>query len=104
MKTLATSFVFLFILVFSFACSGEKQDETQAEQMKTMESHEGHSMEEGEMMAEMVVDPVCSMKIKKEDAFATVEHEGKTYYFCMEADKVAFAENPKKYMKKTTEN
>lgn len=53
---------------------------------------------EGEMAADMVVDPVCEMKIKKEDAVATVEHGGNTYYFCMEADRAAFVENPQKYV------
>ncbi|NIR52582.1 YHS domain-containing protein [candidate division KSB1 bacterium] len=46
----------------------------------------------------MVVDPVCGMKIEKENAAAQVEHKGETYYFCMEDDKVAFEQNPEKYL------
>ena len=30
----------------------------------------------------MVTDPVCGMRIDTDDAVATAEHEGKTYYFC----------------------
>ncbi len=33
----------------------------------------------------MVTDPVCGMRIDADDAVATAEHEGKTYYFCSRA-------------------
>lgn len=97
MKNLLTSGVVLTTLTLFFACGGERQAETKTEQKQTMESHEGHTME-AEMATDMVVDPVCGMKVKKEDAVATVEHEGETYYFCMEADKTAFVKNPEKYV------
>jgi YHS domain-containing protein len=45
----------------------------------------------------MVIDPVCGMRIDSEDAVATVEHEGKTYYFCSRACRDAFVANPSSY-------
>jgi len=47
----------------------------------------------------MVRDPVCGMEIDKDEAAATSEHMGKTFYFCAEACKEKFEEDPMKYMK-----
>ena len=59
--------------------------------------HEGH-MHGEEHAEDTVVDPVCGMKIKKADAKATYEHNGKTYYFCMEGCKDKFVKEPGKYI------
>lgn len=48
-------------------------------------------------MAEQVKDPVCGMTIDKDDAAATAEHQGQTYYFCAPGCKTAFGKNPWKY-------
>jgi Cu+-exporting ATPase len=45
----------------------------------------------------MVTDPVCGMKIDTDDAAATAEYEGKTYYFCSEACRDAFVADPAAY-------
>ena len=45
----------------------------------------------------MVIDPVCGMRIDTEDAVATVEYEGKTYYFCSRACREAFLADPTSY-------
>jgi adenylate cyclase len=42
----------------------------------------------------MVIDPVCGMRIDTEDAAATAEHQGTTYYFCSEACRAAFLADP----------
>ena len=47
----------------------------------------------------MVIDPVCSMEIKKEDVKATHEHDGKTYYFCSQGCKDKFVQDPGKYVR-----
>jgi Cu+-exporting ATPase len=47
---------------------------------------------------EEVTDPVCGMKISKSDAVATVEYEGKTYYFCSQDCADSFRESPKDYV------
>lgn len=60
------------------------------------ESREDHAREHGE---DTVVDPVCGMKIKKSDAKATYEYNGKTYYFCMEGCKEKFVKEPAKYVR-----
>lgn len=44
------------------------------------------------------VDPVCGMKIKKSEAKATYEYNGKSYYFCMEGCKEKFVKEPAKYV------
>ena len=46
----------------------------------------------------MTTDPVCGMRIDTEDAVASLEHEGKTYYFCSEACRDAFVEDPSRYV------
>jgi Cu+-exporting ATPase len=42
----------------------------------------------------MVIDPVCGMRIEADDAAATVEHEGTTYYFCSGSCRDTFVANP----------
>jgi len=66
------------------------------------EGHE-HAHQHGEeqmheQAADMVVDPVCGMKIKKSEAKATYEYNGNTYYFCMEGCKEKFVKEPAKYV------
>jgi Cu+-exporting ATPase len=41
--------------------------------------------------------PVCGMEVNPAQAAATLQHEGKTYYFCSTADRDKFAANPKAY-------
>ena len=43
------------------------------------------------------------MKVKKEEAAATHEHDGKTYYFCMEGCKEKFVKDPEAYIQKQKE-
>ena len=52
----------------------------------------------GEDGAVMVTDPVCGMRIDADDAVATVEHEGKTFYFCSQACHDAFVADPGAYL------
>jgi YHS domain-containing protein len=56
---------------------------------------EEQAQEHGE---DTVVDPVCGMKIKKSEAKATYDYNGKTYYFCMEGCKEKFVKEPAKYV------
>lgn len=44
-----------------------------------------------------VTDPVCGMEIESESAAATVEHDGKTYYFCSMGCKTKFEREPARY-------
>jgi len=43
-------------------------------------------------------DEVCGMSIEAEDAAATVEFQGKTYYFCSERCRGMFEEHPDRYV------
>lgn len=48
-------------------------------------------------MAEKVKDPVCGMEIERDQAVATYEYKGKTYYFCALGCKQEFERAPEKY-------
>jgi len=48
--------------------------------------------------AETITDPVCGMKVKPERAAGTVEHKGKTYYFCSKGCVQKFSAEPEKYL------
>lgn len=52
---------------------------------------------------ETVTCPVSGKEIKKSEAKATYEYEGKTYYFCSEKCKEAFIKNPEKYTQEKAE-
>jgi YHS domain-containing protein len=47
---------------------------------------------------QVVVDPVCGMKIKPSEAAATIEHDGTTYYFCSQDCADSFRESPEDYV------
>ncbi len=47
----------------------------------------------------MPVDPVCKMEVSEEDAAATAEYKGQTYYFCAKMCKEKFEQDPEKYLK-----
>lgn len=53
---------------------------------------------ESESEDEMVMDLVCRMKISKEEATFSSEHNDKTYYFCSPGCKSQFDIDPEKYI------
>jgi Cu+-exporting ATPase len=53
----------------------------------------------GEEEMEKVKDLICEMWIDPDEAVATSEYKGKTYYFCARGCKVAFDKDPEKYIK-----
>ena len=46
----------------------------------------------------LVMDPVCSMRVNKVFAPAQMNYRGQTYYFCVQECQVRFAENPERYL------
>ena len=42
-------------------------------------------------------DPVCLMKVKKDEKAQTFKYKDQTYYFCSENCKEQFKQNPEKY-------
>ncbi len=59
----------------------------------------GHGMEKKSPEAEQVViDPVCGMNIKPEEAAGHAKYKGKTYYFCMASEVETFKKDPEKYL------
>lgn len=47
---------------------------------------------------QLVIDPVCQMKIKASEAVATIEHDGTSYYFCSQDCADSFKESPEDYL------
>lgn len=47
----------------------------------------------------MAKDIVCGMEVNENDA-AKAEYEGETYYFCHANCRLAFTNNPEKYLNK----
>jgi P-type Cu+ transporter len=45
-----------------------------------------------------VVDPVCGMTIRPEDAAGQVQHDGRTYYFCNPSCMERFKAHPERYL------
>ena len=45
----------------------------------------------------MTQDPVCGMDVQPEQAAGQSQHEGRTYYFCCEACKEKFDNNPERF-------
>lgn len=48
-------------------------------------------------MADTVRDPVCGMDIDPQNAVASMDHGGQTYYFCSQGCHEAFRADPEKY-------
>jgi len=48
--------------------------------------------------APTVTDPVCGMKLTKDQIAATAMHDGNAYHFCMASEKELFVANPEKYI------
>ena len=49
-------------------------------------------------MTETYKDPVCGMDVTPENAAATFEYKGTTYYFCSPGCKRDFEKDPEKYL------
>ena len=47
----------------------------------------------------IAIDPVCNMTVEQDEAAATSEHEGKTFYFCSVGCKNDFEEDPQAYLR-----
>jgi uncharacterized membrane protein YraQ (UPF0718 family)/YHS domain-containing protein len=48
--------------------------------------------------SEFAKDLVCGMQVRKADAAARYEHNGRTFYFCMDGCRDSFAKEPAKYL------
>jgi YHS domain-containing protein len=58
-------------------------------QLETMEQYQEDNL---------VVDPVCGMRVNRRDAPASMQFHGQTYFFCLEECQKKFAENPERYL------
>jgi Cu+-exporting ATPase len=48
----------------------------------------------------MAIDPVCRMTLEPQQAAASVEYRGSTYYFCSKGCHQEFTAHPEKYATK----
>ena len=94
MKKYGSMFAGILVLLFTFSLSPGLFAE-EGPMHEKME-HGKKSMEETK--ENIVIDPVCGMKIKPEEAAGKSEYKGTTYYFCMDGDKKAFDQDPEKYI------
>ncbi len=46
-----------------------------------------------------VTDPVCRMEFRPEKAVTKLDHGGRTLYFCTEACRKQFEEEPERYLR-----
>lgn len=46
----------------------------------------------------IVRDPVCGMRISAPEAFASLEHDGRSYFFCASGCKGHFEKHPSRYL------
>jgi len=46
----------------------------------------------------VVIDPVCGMRVYKNHAAATIDYLGMRFYFCVEGCRTKFSENPARYL------
>ena len=51
----------------------------------------------------LVVDPVCGMRLNKNYAAAQFEYQGRRYYFCVQDCARKFTENPARYLEPSRE-
>jgi len=91
--------VLVFVLAMMvFALVGCQQAQEQAEETSpATEEMATPAAGEGAMM-----DPVCGMEVTADSEW-TAEYEGVTYYFCSEACRDKFLEDPMAYMKQPAE-
>jgi YHS domain-containing protein len=47
---------------------------------------------------DMAIDPVCGMTVDEQQAAATSEYQGTTYYFCAPGCKRQFDRDPERYL------
>lgn len=52
-------------------------------------------------MADTVRDPVCGMDIDPQNAVASMDYDGKTYYFCSDGCYQSFQADPAKYARQS---
>ncbi len=48
--------------------------------------------------SQKATDPVCLMKVKKDENVLNYEYKGQTYYFCSENCKEQFKQDTEKYL------
>ncbi|MBI1338083.1 MAG: heavy metal translocating P-type ATPase [Phycisphaera sp.] len=66
---------------------------------KLHEHHENHGEDRPSAAAQKAIDPVCGMSVDPAAAAASVEHGGRTYYFCSQHCAKSFKAAPATYVK-----
>src|SRR6185437_12893400 len=63
-------------------------------QLSLLGSREGDTHLEAGPAMPAVIDPMCGMRIEADNAAATAERDGQTYYFCSEGCRDIFVSDP----------
>lgn len=96
--------IFLFAIAISYGVwyvdkiITEKQSTNREEITATEQAKPDNAIEKIEK-----VDPICGMKIQRENAFIYKHTDGKEYYFCMKSHLKEFKKNSEKYLKKSSD-
>jgi len=53
----------------------------------------------GKEVKSMAIDPVCGMDVDEQQAAGISDYQGRSYYFCSEACKERFDQNPQQYIR-----
>ncbi|MGQ9706376.1 MAG: copper-translocating P-type ATPase [bacterium] len=67
---------------------------------QTLRKYEPEGVKVVKEKEELVIDPVCKMKIEKASTYGSVNYEGKDYYFCSRHCEDEFKTNPERYVSK----
>lgn len=59
-----------------------------------------HGQQGSQLSADLAIDPVCEMAVRKSTAKYTYGYKGSTYYFCSEGCKTSFSKDPEKSLAK----
>jgi Cu+-exporting ATPase len=94
--------IVIALLAFGLGFVGGCGRAEQAEEAATQSIEQAAEGAESMMEETMVPCPVCGTETAMGEAVA-YEHEGMTYYFCCEACRDKFVEDPAAYMKEMME-
>jgi YHS domain-containing protein len=53
---------------------------------------------ENQLVKQSFIDPVCRMKVSSESSIPSYEYQSDVYHFCADGCRMAFMENPEKYL------
>ena len=93
MRAFPVAVLFLSCLIV-VACGEKSAPENQQQSMQSAAQASADSL-----ASNLVIDPVCGMELDKTKITLTADHQGTTYYFCNESEKIAFERAPERFLR-----